>query len=49
MGKRKPEDEERISLAPLDPETALRALLATKPKQVPNEEPDASEADSEAR
>ncbi len=27
------EDGERVSLAPLDPETALRALLAVKPDE----------------
>ena len=28
---REPDDDERVSLAPLDAETALRALLAVKP------------------
>lgn len=27
----RPPDNDRVSLAPLDPETALRALLATPP------------------
>jgi hypothetical protein len=31
LGTRKPEKDEPISLAPLTPEEALRALLAVKP------------------
>ena len=46
--RRKPDDEERVSLAPLDPETALRALLRVKPdaplvEEGGGEEPHATE------
>ena len=34
----KPDEGERVSLAPLDPETALRALLRVKPTDAPAEE-----------
>jgi len=41
--------DERVSLAPLDPETALRALLAVKPdKDEPSGEDD-DESDDEGR
>ena len=35
---KRPDDEERVSLAPLDPETALRALLRVKPDDPPVED-----------
>jgi hypothetical protein len=37
--------DERVSLDPLDPETALRALLAVKPEGEPEDANDDSEAD----
>jgi hypothetical protein len=44
-GKRSPERDERVKL-PLDPETALRALLKVKPGDEPDgDEPDESEHD----
>jgi hypothetical protein len=35
-----PDDEDRVSLAPLDAETALRALLAVDPDDEPAESSD---------
>lgn len=40
MPTSKPDDEKRISLAPLDPEAALRALLAVKPDDPPEDDSD---------
>jgi hypothetical protein len=40
--KERPDPDERVSLAPLDPEVALRSLLATDPKEA-----DAEDADSD--
>ncbi len=34
------DDDGRVSLAPLDPETALRALLRVKPADEPTSEPE---------
>lgn len=36
---RQDNDEERVSLADLDPEEALRALLKVDPKELPPDEP----------
>ena len=40
---KKPDPDERVSLAPLDPESALRALLKVDPDSDPQDEPDAAE------
>ena len=40
MTEREPEDDDRVSLAPLDPETALRALLAVEPDEDEDESAD---------
>jgi hypothetical protein len=45
-GKRKAERDERVKL-PLDPETALRALLAVKPDDEPAEDAQADGPPSE--
>ncbi len=41
--------DERISLAPLDPEEALRALLAVKPDDKLAEDDDQAKADADDR
>jgi len=41
--KREPEDDERVSLHPLDPVTALKGLLAVKPD---GDEPDEKRRES---
>ena len=45
-GKRGEERDERVKL-PLDPEAALRALLAVKPDDEPEEDAQVEEASSE--
>ena len=42
-------DDERVSLAPLDPLDALRALLAVDPDTEPDRDESAAEADVETR
>lgn len=37
-----PQDEDRVSLAPLDAETALRALLAVDPDDEPADQDEAA-------
>jgi hypothetical protein len=36
----RPDMEEPVSLAPLDPEEALRAILAVRPPEEPNDSED---------
>ena len=43
------DDAERVSLAPLDPMTALRALLAVDPDAEPDRDESAAETDVETR
>lgn len=38
-----PQDEDRVSLAPLDPEDALRALLAVDPEDEPKRDESADD------
>lgn len=47
MPRRDPDKDEPVSLAPLDPEEALRALLAVKPEPDDADEPGEHQDDPE--
>jgi hypothetical protein len=50
MGSKEGQGDDRVSLAPLDPEEALRALMKVDPEAIPASEPaDANERCPEVR